>query len=110
MEKLMTRYALFMLGLKQEKEKKYSPSYMSKPHDAYIFHSKRAFYQYFIENGVTIEEGNIEYLNLGIMGTIQNGDVIALKGHCDKIIEKMNPNQVYDSQKSFTYQKQTAKK
>ncbi len=110
MKKLMTSYVLSMLGLKQVKEKRYSPSSRSEPQDAYIFHSKGDYYQYFIENGVAIEESNIEYVNLGIMLTILNGDVIALKGHCDLIIEKVSSNYGNNSQNGFIYQKQVVKK
>lgn len=76
---------MFILHLKEAKEKKYSAVECDK-NIVYLFDNNDDFEAYFIENG--IEDINRELLRLCRMKTTKNGTVIALKGLCDRTIKR----------------------
>lgn len=88
MEKLTTTIVLYLYNLNNIKEKLYSSHRDRTKKDAYVFHSKDEFYQYFLDNNVTIY--NKDLLDLAIFSELRNGDVIALKNVCDYVIDRVN--------------------
>lgn len=90
MEKLTTELVLYMYHLNKIQEKIYSPckDIYHHNHDAYVFHSKEEYYQYFLDNNAMIN--NIKLLDLAVLSNLKNGDIVALKNLCDYIIDRVN--------------------
>ena len=77
---------LFILGLKEEKNKEYSIDECAH-HIAYIFKDYEEFRSYFINNGCTRAYDD-DFLSLCRMKTTRKGSIIALKGLCDYAITR----------------------
>lgn len=83
MEKISTNYVMFMLRLKKEKLKEYT-KHCPTSSGIYVFNSLKDYYNYFLENGVEIIDEKL--FNIPIYLTLKNGDILASKHWCDKII------------------------
>ena len=94
MEKLTTELVIYLFHLEHIKEKEYSSNKRKTNTDAYVFHCKDEYYNYFLANGVNLK--NKELLDLAIFSELRNGDIIALKGLCDHIIDEVNKVTEYD--------------
>lgn len=94
MEKLATEFVISVFGLNNITEKEYSPCQSLHSRDAYIFHSDVEYYNYFMENGLAIVSK--ELLDLAIFSKLRNGDIIALKGLCDYIIDNKTRIEQFD--------------
>ena len=79
------RVFMFILCLKEEKNKKYSINECDK-NIAYLFKSYDELKSYFIKNGVV--DINKEILDLCIIKKTKRGTIISLKGLCDHVIKK----------------------
>ena len=77
---------LFILGLKEEKNKEYSIDECAH-HIAYIFKDYEEFRSYFINNGCTRAYDD-DFLSVCRMKTTRKGSIIALKGLCDYAITR----------------------
>jgi len=78
---------LFLLKLKEEKNKEYSSEECEK-NVAYLFETKEEFKNYFLQNGV--DNLSDDLLGLCKMKTTKKGTIIALKGLCDHLIRGYN--------------------
>ena len=79
------RVFMFILCLKEEKNKKYSIDECDK-NIAYLFKNYDELKSYFIKNGVV--DINKEILDLCIMKKTKRGTIISLKGLCDHTIKR----------------------
>lgn len=75
---------LFLLGMREEHEKKYTDFETTPLKTAYIFPNKEEFRQYFVDNGVA--DISDEILGLCKMKTTNKGNIIAMKKLCDRTI------------------------
>ena len=78
---------MFMLNMKEEKKKEYSPSDECDVHKAYVFENYEEFKNYFINNGI-IEIYDDALLRLCIMKETKKGSIISMKKLCDHTIDK----------------------
>ena len=101
MKKLDLEAKLFMyiLKLKEEKEKNYSTD-ECEHNIAYVFENYKSFEDYFINNGV---EPAYSYgiCDLCMMKRTKKGSIIALKGLCDYSISKLNQKGVQEIPKTY---------
>lgn len=76
---------MFILNLKEEKNKKYSIDECDE-HIVYLFDNYEELKSYFIKNGIS--DINSELLDLCIMKKTKQGTIISLKGLCDHTIKR----------------------
>ena len=100
MAKISTNIIMGFFGLKSNKNIEYSEE-ESRAKDVYIFDSREDFYDYFLQNEVYINDK--ELLDLAIFAEMKNGEVIAIKGLCDRIIklDRARKNSFFPSEVDF---------
>lgn len=85
MRRLSTKLTLFMFGLNVIDKKEYSKEEDSKSSDVYVFNNDTDYYNYYLKHNLDMDK---EIFELPILFRLKNGDIIALKGLCDRIINK----------------------
>lgn len=78
-------FFMFISGLKEEKNKKYSPEECAI-NIAYLFKDYSEFKNYFLQNGLV--DMDDEFFNICRMQTTRKGTIIALKRLCDYAIRR----------------------
>lgn len=96
---LEAKLFMYILRLKEEKEKKYS-SDECEHNIAYVFENYKSFENYFISNGV---EPAYTYgiCDLCKMKRTKKGSIIALKGLCDYSISKLKQSSLKAEPKTY---------
>ena len=95
---------LFILNMKEEKNKKYSKSENCDEHKAYVFNDYEEFKDYFINNGI-ISIYDDSLLQLCIMKQTKKGTIISMKKLCDHTIEKCAQTRLNNAIKELTQEK-----
>ena len=95
---------MFILNLKEEKEKKVSKSSDCDLNKVYVFNDYEEFLDYFANNGI-ISIYDESLLKLCIMKKTKKGTIISMKKLCDYTIEKCADNRLKKAVKELTKEK-----
>ena len=95
---------MFLLNLKEEKNKQISKSSDCDVHRVYVFNDYEEFLDYFANNGI-ISIYDESLLKLCIMKETKKGTIISMKKLCDHTIEKCADNRLKKAVKELTKEK-----